>query len=268
MNFLQFILDMMVYSFDGGSAATYNKMRVGRFKKNNFESVAGNIEQFHAIRKEMGALFPRTRIQMVLTPESRGEVNQFRERFEPVVDDVLIKAYEERGLNLELYDQAQQEKIKGKLSARAGREVHNLSDAMIWEKSDGEFLVANGRLPCQQLYQRLMVSYDGSVYMCCNDWGTEHPVGYVDQAGLDRGMKDYEAVYTRAQQAANGYQLLNNVVMPKRYADTELKVSTLQEIWNGFALNEVRRKHIEGKVNSVAACKKCTFLDTFSWAKL
>jgi MoaA/NifB/PqqE/SkfB family radical SAM enzyme len=261
-------LDMMVYSFDGGTAKTYNKMRVGRFKENTFEAVAENIERFHAIRKEMGALFPRTRIQMVLTPDSRDEVDEFRRRFEPVVDDVLIKAYEERGLNLELYNEAQQEEIKAKLSAKTGRKVENLSDAMIWEKPDGEFLYATGRLPCQQLYQRLMVSYDGSVYMCCNDWGTEHPVGYVDQAGIDHGMKDYETVYERAQKAANGYQLLNNVEMPERYANTETKVTTLQEIWDSPALNEVRRKHIEGKVNSIAACKKCTFLDTFSWDKL
>jgi MoaA/NifB/PqqE/SkfB family radical SAM enzyme len=261
-------LDMMVYSFDGGTAKTYNKMRVGRFKENTFEAVVENIERFHVIRKEMGALFPRTRIQMVLTPDSRDEVDEFRRRFEPVVDDVLIKAYEERGLNMELYDEAQQEEIKAKLSAKTGRKVKNLSDAMIWEKPDGEFLYATGRLPCQQLYQRLMISYDGSVYMCCNDWGTEHPVGYVDQAGIDHGMKDYETVYMRAQKAANGYELLNNVVMPERYANTETKVTTLQEIWDSPALNEVRRKHIEGKVNSIAACKKCTFLDTFSWDKL
>ena len=29
-------LDLMIYSFDGGSKKSYEKMRPGRFKKNNF----------------------------------------------------------------------------------------------------------------------------------------------------------------------------------------------------------------------------------------
>lgn len=55
-------LDMMIYSFDGGTAETYNKMRVGRFKQNQFQKVYENITGFNKIRSEMGALFPRTRI--------------------------------------------------------------------------------------------------------------------------------------------------------------------------------------------------------------
>ena len=261
-------LDMMIYSFDGGTAETYNKMRVGRFKENRFEDVYENIVRFHAIRDEMGALFPRTRIQMVLTPDSMDEIDEFRRRFEPVVDDVLVKAYEERGMNLELFDQEKQDDLKARLSKRTGREVKHLSHTMVWEKPDGEFLFAKGRLPCQQIYQRLMVAYDGSVYMCCNDWGTEHPVGYIDESGYSQGMKDYQSVYQRAQKGAKGFQLLNNVEMPQRYAKTETRVTTLSEIWDSEALNNVRRTHISGKLNQIPACKKCTFMDTFSWEKL
>ena len=32
-------LDLLIYSFDGGDKKTYEKMRIGRFKKNSFESV-------------------------------------------------------------------------------------------------------------------------------------------------------------------------------------------------------------------------------------
>ena len=39
-------LDMLIYSFDGGSKKTYEKMRPGRFKKNNFEDVYNNIKNF------------------------------------------------------------------------------------------------------------------------------------------------------------------------------------------------------------------------------
>jgi MoaA/NifB/PqqE/SkfB family radical SAM enzyme len=261
-------LDMMIYSFDGGTAETYNKMRAGRFKENKFEDVYNNIVQFHKIRKELNSPFPRTRIQMVLTPDAAGEVEEFRRLFEPVVDDVLIKAYEERGLNLELYSEDQQEDFKARLSARTGKKVTDLSNAMIWQKPDGEVLVAAGRLPCQQLYQRLMVAYDGSVYMCCNDWGTEHPIGYVDEGALQIGLKDHQAVYDRVQKGSKGFNLLANIEMPDRYNKPDPKVSTLSEIWDSPELNQVRRMHIEGQVNKVSACQKCTFLDTYKWEKL
>ena len=45
-------LDQLIYSFDGGTKQTYEKMRPGRFKKNNFEDVYNNIKNFHEIRKK------------------------------------------------------------------------------------------------------------------------------------------------------------------------------------------------------------------------
>ena len=36
-------LDLMIYSFDGGSKKSYEKMRPGRFKKNNFNEIYENI---------------------------------------------------------------------------------------------------------------------------------------------------------------------------------------------------------------------------------
>ena len=42
-------LDVMIYSFDGGSKKTYEKMRPGRFIDNKFEKVYGNIKRFSEI---------------------------------------------------------------------------------------------------------------------------------------------------------------------------------------------------------------------------
>ena len=261
-------LDMMIYSFDGGTAPTYDKIRVGRFEENRFENVYANIVQFHRIREEMGSPFPRTRIQMVLTPDAMGEVDEFRRRFEPIVDDVLVKAYEERGWGLTLFSDDEKVYLKGKISERSGKNVKKLPQTMIWKKSEGEFLLATGRLPCQQIYQRLMVSYDGSVYMCCNDWGNEHPIGYIDSTGYEGGMQDYESVQTHVQRGDKGFALLREAKMPTRYNAPEHRVSTLSEIWDGVEVNRVRRMHIEGKINELAVCRKCTFRDTFLWEKL
>ena len=43
-------LDLIIYSFDGGSKETYEKMRPGRFKQNSFEKVYGNIKNFKSKR--------------------------------------------------------------------------------------------------------------------------------------------------------------------------------------------------------------------------
>ena len=39
-------LDIMIYSFDGGTKKIYEKMRPGRFSKNNFDDIYKNISNF------------------------------------------------------------------------------------------------------------------------------------------------------------------------------------------------------------------------------
>ena len=46
-------LDIMIYSFDGGTKETYEKMRPGRFGKNNFDDIYKNILNFSKIRKKL-----------------------------------------------------------------------------------------------------------------------------------------------------------------------------------------------------------------------
>ena len=57
-----------------------------------------------------------------------------------------------------------------------------------------EYIYFKGRLPCEQPYQRMLVTYDGRVSMCCYDWGSMHPVGYVDDLAIKLGDKDYEKI--------------------------------------------------------------------------
>ena len=72
-------------------------MRPGRFKKNNFEDVYKNIRDFSTLKKEMNSMFPRTKIQMVLTDETYQEQEEYFSLFKDIVDDVSVKQYTERG---------------------------------------------------------------------------------------------------------------------------------------------------------------------------
>ena len=70
-------LDILIYSFDGGSKKTYEEMRPGRFKKNDFDDIYQNILKSARLKKEMKSKFPRTKIQMILTDQTRKDKKKF-----------------------------------------------------------------------------------------------------------------------------------------------------------------------------------------------
>ena len=84
-------LDLMIYSFDGGTKKSYEKMRPGRFKKNNFDEIYNNILNFSNLKKKMKSVFPRTKIQMVLTDDTFKEQEEYFSLFKDIVDDVSVK---------------------------------------------------------------------------------------------------------------------------------------------------------------------------------
>jgi len=52
-------IDHIIFSFDGGTKETYNKMRPGRFRKNNFNEIYNNIRQFSEIKKKKRNFFSK-----------------------------------------------------------------------------------------------------------------------------------------------------------------------------------------------------------------
>ena len=89
-------LDSMIYSFDGGTKKSYEKMRPGRFKKNNFDEIYQNIKNFSELKKKMKSSFPRTKIQMVLTKDTRKEQEEFFSLFKDFVDDICKTIFRKR----------------------------------------------------------------------------------------------------------------------------------------------------------------------------
>ena len=85
-----------MFSFDGGTKKTYEKLRPGRFHKNNFEQVYGNIKDLHKLKK-IKFKISNNKIQMILTKDQRG-TNNFFEIFGDIIDDVTVTQYNERGV--------------------------------------------------------------------------------------------------------------------------------------------------------------------------
>tara|TARA_B110000459_G_C16571445_1_gene476617 strand:- start:86 stop:1456 length:1371 start_codon:yes stop_codon:yes gene_type:complete len=254
-------LDMLIYSFDGGSKKTYEKMRPGRFKKNNFEDVYNNIKNFSSIKKEMGSKFPYTKIQMILTKDTINEKDSFFDMFSDYVDDVSLSQYTDRGGDIKDLNQEDEAKYKEKL------EEANLPYGSNYMKDlYGNISISSGRLPCEQPFQRLLITYEGRVAMCCYDWGAAHPVGYVDEKTFTN-KKDYEEVLSKAQNNKKGFELLSEVKMPKDLNNPDKKTQSIADIWFGDQIDAVRKKHLDGKSEEVEVCKNCSFKDVYNWVK-
>jgi len=186
-------LDYIIYSFDGGTKKTYEKMRPGRFKENSFDKVYENIKNFKKIRDELGCKFPFTRIQMILMEETINEVDNFFELFSECVDDLGVIPYSERGGKVSDLTKEERQKYKEILIK------HNLAEGTHYMRDVfGNISVAKGRLPCEQPFQRLLVTYEGRVAMCCEDWGAKHPIGYAHVKSL-KNNRDYEDVMKKAK---------------------------------------------------------------------
>ncbi len=256
-------LDQIIFSFDGGSKKTYEKMRPGRFKNNKFDDVYKNIKNFCELKKKLGKVFPITKIQMVMTKSSRPEAKSFFQLFADIIDIVVLTQYQERGGKVDDILPEQKSKLEKYCK------VQNLSkiDHYI-AKADGDLLVSKGRKICDQIYQRLMVTYDGRVGMCCHDWGAKHCIGYLNDDGYQKYESDLKKVFQDTQSNKKGFELLKNIKMPEKYNEPELKISNLKDIWYGDELKKVRDCHNQGKQNSLSVCKNCTYKDSYYWEKI
>ena len=253
-------LDSMIYSFDGGTKKSYEKMRPGRFNENNFDSVIKNIKNFSKLKNEMNVKFPRTKIQMVLTKDTRKEQEEFFSLFKDFVDDISVKQYSERGGQLKDIDDEVKEKIRNKTNS-----YKPSSEVMMDHKAN--LFVSEKRLPCEQPFQRLLVGYDGRVSMCCYDWGSQHPVGIVDDRAIKLKNKDFDDIIEKSKKNKKGFELMN-LKENKSYNKLDNKVSSINEIWNGKDINKVRELHVNEKIEKVKVCKNCTFKDTYKWVQL
>tara|TARA_B100000886_G_scaffold331859_2_gene283876 strand:- start:7270 stop:8577 length:1308 start_codon:yes stop_codon:yes gene_type:complete len=254
-------LDLLIFSFDGGSKKTYEKLRPGRFKENSFETIYKNIIDFCKLRKKLKSFYPRTKIQMVLTKETMDEKESFYKLFEKYVDDISVKQYTERGgqvKNLKYSD----EKIQ-----RILQENNLKKNAEILTYNDNEIYASTGRLPCEQPFQRLLITYDGRVSACCYDWGSMHTLGYVDDLAFKIKDKHYKEVIDSSEKKKTGFELMN-LKMPACYNTPKEKISTLSDIWYGNELADFRKNHLSNSLENIEICKNCTFKETYKWKKI
>ena len=245
----------MIYSFDGGTKKTYEKMRPGRFGKNSFNNFFKNIKNFKKIHTSLGAKFPFTKIQMILTKETINEVNEFYENFSDFVDNVSVNQYTERGGDLKDLNEEEKRKYKKILKDK------NLPmDTPYMKDIEGNIKLAIGREPCKQPFQRLLVTYDGSdvfVIGCISSF-------YTDKKAFDN-LADYNDVLQKIKNKKKGFELLKEAKLSTEHNKPKKELSNLKKIWNGLEIDKVRSEHLNNRGDKVSICSKCTFKDVYKW---
>lgn len=252
-------IDEVVFSFDGGTKKTYDKMRPGRFHDNKFEDVYNNIKNFHLLKKELNSNFPITKIQMVLTEDTREEIENFHNLFKDCVDDVTVIHYHERGGKFSQLKKDTKKKLDDYLK------LNKLSmQTPYLVTADEKIFISLKRKACSQLFQRMMVTYDGKVGMCCHDWGAQHCVGFIDE----EAFKEDEVIAKLEDSIKSnkkGFELLKNAKKPKIYRQTPKKIHDIMHIWSNEEFQRVREIHSKNNSNEIEMCKSCVFVDTYEW---
>lgn len=186
-------LDQIVFSVDGNSQESYQSIRKG----GDFNRLVNNLETFIDIKKSKRNVKPLVRVQMVKQNNNINEIAAFIERWSGLVDSITFQDYTNRG------------EEKERLSVKSER----------FEKV--------GRRPCPQIWQRVVVTWDGKIVMCCRDWDSENVLGTLDYA-----------------QGRN-----------------------IEYFWNGEELKRVRDLHLKRRLDEIPVCAKCSYKESFVWEK-
>jgi radical SAM protein with 4Fe4S-binding SPASM domain len=136
-------LDRISISFEGIEAEVYEKYRVGA----SFEKVLRNIKEFVKLRDEMNVEKPLVRIQTVALPELRPGLDEYKEFWEKIVDEVAFIDFKD-------YSHIQRDLIYN------------------WA--------------CPYLWQRMMVSWDGTISVCQFDYLNSCKLGNINNGDTIR----------------------------------------------------------------------------------
>ncbi len=252
-------LDHIIFSFDGGTKKTYEKNRIGRFRKNYFEDVYENIRRFNDIKVEKNSAFPWSKIQMILTPDAYSEQQEFINLFKDCVDEVIVNQYTERGGEIKQLSKVDIAKFENKINQ------NGMSyDTPFMKLSSGEIMISKKRLPCKQPFQRMLVTYDGRVSMCCYDWGSMYTIGFVSDIDFSDLNYDKYKVKELIEKDSKSFKDMKRAEMPPQFYTAPKRKQKLSEIWQDFSIFKVRNEHANGTCD-INICKQCTFIDTYDW---
>jgi len=150
-------LDGIIFSFDGVTKNTYEKIRVGA----SFDAVLRNIVNFLELKRKLKADNPVTTMQILLMKETKHEVLNFIKFATKLgVDQIVIKR-----------------------THAWGHEVES------WKK-----VILK---PCKAPWSSVVILWDGTVSLCCRDYNAEFPLGNLNSQSLKEIWNGARMQYVR-----------------------------------------------------------------------
>lgn len=146
------LVDIINISMDAFTAETYRKIRGG-----SFERLMENVHRLIDVRNAGSSLL-KIQVNFIKQPDSRQELEAFRQYWEPKVDLVLVRTY---------YDATS-------VTGGTGPNITGKQDAFD----------AVNRWPCQQLWRRFNISDDGTVRFCVDDWFNKSKIGDLREQSI------------------------------------------------------------------------------------
>lgn len=150
-------LSWLYISFDGASAATYERFRKGA----HYEREKAKVEHLLRMRQRQSSRFPQVMMSCLSLPGTRAEVEEFRGYWQSRVEAVRIKP------------------------------------ADVWDGSSDRIksIVADMQYPagdsvCSWPWQSVVVLWDGRVVPCCFDYDGKYVLGDLRQKSLAQIFND------------------------------------------------------------------------------
>ena len=141
-------LDTIIFSIDAVTEKTYNQIKVG----SDFREVNQNVEYFINLKERMGAEKPKIIVQMIDYKQTHEELMSFIYYWKPKVDGIRIATYQSPDGN-----------------PHDKNRVQNSPETIF---------------PCPQLWQRLVIAWNGNVYPCVGDNAGREQLGNVRETSL------------------------------------------------------------------------------------
>ncbi|TLM69488.1 MAG: radical SAM protein [Actinobacteria bacterium] len=162
-------LDRIKFSIDAVTPEVYDAIRRGT----TYEKTVPRVLRFIEVRNELGLTRPSVQVQMVYMEDNAEEALRYLDFWEDRANRVGFSRY------------------------RAG---HNVTGEAARAEDRGAL-----RFPCHQLWQRLVVLWDGTVLMCCGDHQGLSPLGNVNDTPLHELWHGAEIEAVRATHLRGAY---------------------------------------------------------------
>lgn len=147
-------LNRISISFEGYTKEVYERYRVG----SDFDTVVNNIKEIQALKNKLSVSHPKIRIQTVLLPELKKDMDNYVSFWKDIVDEVGFLDYQPRV---------------------------DKRDVLISDWS------------CSQLWQRMGVLVDGTIIPCNHDERKIMELGNIDTTSIQDAWHSNKIDYMR-----------------------------------------------------------------------